>query len=600
MTALLTASPRSTIRFGVFDVDLTSRELYREGHKVPLQDQPFQVLEMLLERPGSLVTREEMRHRLWPATEAGEFDIGLNKAVAKLRDALHDDASAPRYIETLPKRGYRFIAGVAEPQAPQPTRRFSKAWLVVPLIVAALAIGAFAVRSRLTHSRAVVAVLPFRSLSAGQDYLGDALTIELISTLSRAHPSQLGVIAPTSVMAYRNSSLPLRAIASQLNAQYVVEGTVQRAESWVRITARLTRADDQTQVWANTFDRQDGDAFQIQSDVAEAIARAVRVRIAPQQFETMRPTRNQDAYDEYLKGLSLEQTHANAEEAIQHYERAVHLDPNFARAWVGIAECSPFIRPREVSMPRGEAAARQAIALDPNLPVAHAAMGTIQMVWHWNWAAADAEFSRAISVQPAEPETLTRYAQYLAARGRLDEAIVAARRASEQDPRSPLILQQLGRYYYFNHQPENAIYEWNKSLEIDPKFWWSHLFLSIVARDRHDYKTWFEHRVRAMELAGAPRPFLDRIEAEAAKNGYEQMSRTMLHFQEEAARHGGVDSMTLAIENAKLGNTDAAFDWMDRALDGHPNDAIYLNVEPGFDSIRTDPRFQQRVRRVGL
>ena len=606
MTALAPAAARSTTRFGVFEGDFASRELFRDGRKVPLQEQPFQILEVLLGRPGELVTREELRQRLWPGVEAGEFDIGLNKAVAKLREALRDDAAAPRYVETLPKRGYRFLAGLAgelQP-VPEPAPRRWRVWIIAAaaLIVIAAAATYLLSRARPSHQRAVVAVLPFRSLSPDpqQSYFSDALTVELITTLSRAHPSQLGVIAPTSMMAYRNSTQPVHAIGEQLNANYIVEGSVQRLDNWVRINARLTRADDQTQVWANTFDRQDGDAFQIQSDVAQAIARAVRVEIAPQQFETMRPTRNAEAYDEYLRGLSLEQTHANAEEAIHHFERAVQLDPEFARAWVGIAVCSMFVRPRADSMPRGEEAARRAIALDPNLAVAHAAMGTFQMVWHWNWTAADAEFRKAVSTQPVESETMMRYAQYLAARGRLDEAIVAARRAADLDPRSPLIRQQLGRYYYFNHQPENAIYEWNKSLEIDPAFWWSHQFLSFVARDRGDYRSWFEHQRKAMELAGAPASDIAKLQKYADENGYEGAWRSMVRLHQRWATVNGADGMTLAIASARLGDRDAALQWLDRGIANHPNDAIYINVEPAFDTMRDDPKFQAIVKRVGL
>jgi TolB-like protein/DNA-binding winged helix-turn-helix (wHTH) protein len=597
MSVAATESTPSTFQFGVFEVDLATRELFRAGRKVPLQDQPFQVLAMLIERRGELVSREELQQRLWSTTEYGDFDIGLNKAVAKLREALHDDASAPRYIETLPKRGYRFIwEGQPAADTGESKRDRLKPLLTLLAVIAALVVAGLLLRGKLANQRSVVAVLPFRNLTPNQDYFSDALTIELITTLSRVHPSRLGVIAPTSVMAYRNSTEGVRAIGSQLNANYVVEGTVQRSERWVRINARLTRVDDQTQVWAEMFDREDGDLFKIQSDVANAIARAVRVSLAPPQ-ET-RPTQNAEAYEEYLKGVSLEQTHARAVDAVGHFERAVQLDPGFARAWVGIGECSFFTRPRPESMARAEAAIRRAIELDPDLPNAHAALGTLQMIWHWNWDAADAEFRLAMAKEPVEPSTLVRYAQYLAARGRLDEAIATQRRAAELDPRSPLVLQQLGRLYYFKGRPQDALVQWKKSLDIDPRFWWSNLFMSFVYRDMGDYKGWFDQQKRVFELSGVPLPIIEEFEHTAQLKGYEETLRTMVHYQEAAAAKTGPDSMTLAIEHAKFGDRDAAIRWLEALLPVRSNDIIYVNVEPAFAPFRSDPRFQAIVKKV--
>ena len=610
------------VRFGVFEADLLTRELFRDGHKIALQEQPFQVLEMLLERRGDLVTRDELRTRLWSDTEFGDFDIGLNKAVAKLREALRDDASAPRFIETLPKRGYRFIGDLGPVVVPAPALENRKAggtlrlrsgqavalhvWLAI-VVVSVAVVAAFLMlrpKEKPPAGRAVVAVLPFRNISIDrtQDYFSDGLTVELITMLSRVHPSQLGVIAPTSVMAYRDQTRPVTNIGAELGAGYVVEGTVRRDENRVRVTARLTRVDDQTQVWADAFDRDPSDAFRVQSDLAEAIAQAVRVKILPRERTSLRnpPTANREAYDEYLKGVYLQGTEAKAREALEHFERAVELDPEFASAWAGLSNAALWVKPRATYMARAEEAAKRAVALNPNLAEAHAAVASIEMIWHWNWARAGEEFARAIALQPTEPEVLTHYATYLAATGRLDEAIVASRQATELDPRSPLIRQQLGRLYYFNRQPANAIYEWNKSLELDPHFYWSHLFLSFVHRDRGDYKAWFESQKRAFQISGMPDSFIQRFEDHAAKNGYQETEDALLQMKERFAMDKPVESLALGIEHAKRGNNEKAIQWIEKALVNRPNDAIYLNVEPAFDGLRGDPRFQKIVARLGL
>jgi TolB-like protein/DNA-binding winged helix-turn-helix (wHTH) protein/Tfp pilus assembly protein PilF len=617
---------RVIIRFGEFAVDLFSRELFRNGQKIRLQEQPFHILSVLLENPGVLVTRDELRQRLWPEETFVDFDLGLNKAVAKLRESLGDDATSPKYIETLLKRGYRFVAPVTHhpnSDAPVPSleaavKEHSRSWprqawfvgmvafILTAAVVALISMALKRKPAASSPSRSIIAVLPFKNLSPdlAQEYLSDGLTIELITALSRAYPSQLGVIGPTSSMAYRGTAKSLREIAGELNADYIVEGTVRRDGNRVRITAQLTRVDDQTQIWAQVFEQQRQGLFEIQTAVAQAIADAVRVETVPRLLLAPRnpPTANQEAYDEYLKGMYLERMKGDAPGAVQHFERAVKLETNFARAWAGLANAYVYMKPATRFMPQARDAADRAKTLDPNLASAHATSAIIRLMWDWDWPGAQQEFERAIQLEPNDPDVLRQYAQYLASTGKLDQAIVAVRHAQELDPRSPLIGQILGRFYYFDRQPENAIYEWEQTLKLDPDFYWSHLFLSFAYHDQGKHEKWYEHKRRALEISRTPHRRLDLFDRGAKEVGYEKLELMMLKFQEASALAGNTEwlSLSLAIQYAKRGDTERALFWLEKGLEQRPIDAIYLNVEPAYDVLRSDPRFQAVVERVGI
>lgn len=594
---------QSRIPFGPFEADLAARELYRDGQRVPLQEQPFLFLAALLERPGELVTREELRQRLWPDGTFVEYDVGLNKAATKLRDALGDDAASPRYIETLPKRGYRFIS-----QSPPPDQKgqtglsvLHRYLAVIAAIVVILITVAFVERKPARpHRRVVVAVLPLKTLDRDPDaaYLGDGITVDLINLLGRIHPEDIGVIAPTSAMAYRNTTQPIRDIARQLGADYIVEGSIRRSGEQLHVTAQLTRGDDQTQTWADSFDQA---ANTLEANVVRAIANAVQVEVLPQQMVALDkpPTVSGAAYDEYLKGVYLQRMRGDAKSSVLHLERAVELDPNFAAAQAALANGYTHLSPRQTYMPRAVAAAERATQLDPGLGAAHATLALIRMTWQWDWKAAEQEFQLAVRHAPDDPDVLVLYGQYFDALGRVSEALATMKHAEQMDPRAPLIVQNLGRTYRFARQYDQAIFEYERSLRLDPDFYWSRLFLAFAYEERHDYPHWLEQMQAAAKINGKPE-VATQLGEWARSLGVEAMHDEYTRRVTATIDYANADTLTPALGLLKLGRKDEALAAMDRLLANRPRDAMYLKVEPQYDPVRNDPRFTAMVKRVGI
>src|SRR5450432_1614075 len=410
------ASSSRRVRSGLFEIDLSSGEVHKGGRKVPLQEQPFRVLAMLLDRPGEVVTREDLQTRLWPADTYVGFDEGLNTAIRKLRLAFGDSADNPRFIETVPRRGYRFIAPVSEPppmedaaknatavsaRAPAPAEVDQAAVVPGPAaevpaprwpprtLVAAAALGvvvagvAYVLRSRpaavpAAAKRTMLAILPFQNLSndPAQEYFSDGLTEETITDLGQLSPEHLGVVARTSAMAYKHTDKTVSQIGRELGVDYILEGSVRREGSKARVSAQLIRVSDQTHLWAQNYDRDLQDLLQIENELGTAIARQVQVNLTSQQIVDLSKMRtvNPEAYDLYLKGRFYwnERNPAAIKESIGYFQRATALDPDFALAYVGLADAYNIgnilgaYSPKE-SLPAAKVAATKALALDPSL-----------------------------------------------------------------------------------------------------------------------------------------------------------------------------------------------------------------------------------------
>src|SRR5208282_5117749 len=403
------ASFSRRVRAGLFEVDLGSGEMHKCGRRVPLQEQPFRVLAILLERPGKIVTREELQSRVWTADTFVGFDEGINTAIRKLRVAFGDSADNPRFIETIPRRGYRFLApvhdlvadpappseSVAEEDAMVELRRARPAnalRLAVALSVAALLVvlGSVALLKRqhppanpTPQKRVMLAVLPFQNMSndPAQEYFSDGLTEETITDLGQLSPEHLGVIARTSAMAYKHTNKTISQIGQELGVDYILEGSVRREGGEARVSAQLIRVADQTHLWAQNYERELHDLLQIENELGKAIARQVQINLTPQQeidLSRMR-TVNPEAYDLYLKGRFYwnQRIPAAIKESIGYLKRATEQDPNFALAYVGLADAYNIgnilgaYSPKE-SLPEAKAAATKALALDPSLAEAHA------------------------------------------------------------------------------------------------------------------------------------------------------------------------------------------------------------------------------------
>ena len=472
------SSSAEVIRFHAFEVDTVTGELRKHGLRIKLQEQPFQVLCLLLARPGELVTREELRKMLWPADTFVDFEHGLNKTINKLREALSDDRETPRYIETLPRRGYRFIAPLISAQPPsgpngppavlvaQPdpvvTSKPRRAGWMTPtlfILLAALALVALALWYGLARRRVFpapaslsstpirsLAVLPLQNLSGDndQEYFAQGMTDELITDLGQM--SALRVISRTSVMQYKGTAKPLQQIGRELGADAILEGAVFRSGSRVRITAQLIDVRTDHHLWAHAYERDLRDVLVLQDEVARNIANEIRVELTPQErarLATPRPV-NSEAYDAYIKGRS-SMCGANTDDgvrtAIKYFERAIELDPTYAAPYAGLADAYStqgfgyFVPPRE-AYPRAKAAAAKALALDENSAEAYASLCWIRVHFDWDWPAAGRDCTRALELDPNSGDAAPSASDYYLLMGRTDEALVLLRRAVERDPLS--------------------------------------------------------------------------------------------------------------------------------------------------------------------
>ncbi len=623
-------------RFGAFEVDPRAGELRKHGIRIKLQDQPLRVLCMLLERPGEVVTREELRAALWPADTFVDFDHGLNSAINKLREALSDSADAPRFIETLPRRGYRFTA-VVEPLG-QPTDAASTvgessqkpaapphaAPQAGPGMRWALALGALAVvavvsyflwhrsatPARVHAGKVVLAVLPFDNLSKDpeQEYFSDGFTDEMIAQLGSLQPDRLGVIARASAMRYKHTEKALTQIGQELGASYVLEGAVLRAGDRVRITAALIQTADQTQLWSKSYERDLKDILSVQSDVAGAIAREVEVKLGPQQRQTLAaaPTVNPEAYEAYLKGqyFSQRSTGQGWQEAARYYEQAVEKDPNFALAYANLAITYASIAgqpraPREV-MPKAKAAALRALALDNNLGEGHAALGFVNLYYDWDWQAAQREYSRAFELNPKYIYLRLPYSFFLAAQGKADESVREVHEAQALDPLNIGLRCSEGRLLYYAHRYDEAISRYQKALELEPGHLSNCTWLGLAYLKKRMYaEAIAELRKADIPDARATLP-ISALSAAYYLSGKKAEGLQRLERLLALRRDRFVSSYDIAVFYAAIGDRKQTLDWLDKAIEERAGLLVYLRVDPIWDSVRDDPRFEKIVKQVGI
>jgi TolB-like protein/DNA-binding winged helix-turn-helix (wHTH) protein/Tfp pilus assembly protein PilF len=633
-------------RFGPFEVDLRSGELYKHGIRLKLQDQPFQVLALLLEHPGDVVTRENLRQRLRPGDTFVDFDTGLNSTIKKLRDALGDSAEHPCFIETLPRRGYRWLAPVecvgdisanlriAVPEsAPREVRSSpggateavpaSKvrplpavassgiAFLCVLALLFALDVGKL--RTRLLGSAVPVrirslAVLPFENLShePEQEYFADGMTEELITSLGKI--GALHVTSRTSIMRYKKTDKSLPQVAQELNVDGIVEGTVQRSGDRVRITAQLIHASTDHHLWAESYDRELKDVLALQDDVARAIANEIKVTLTPQEqlsLAAVRPV-NPGAYEAYLKGRYYwnKRTAEGIKKASDYFQQAINQQPNYGIAYSGLADCNSglawhgFASPTE-ALPRAKAAALKAIEIDPTSGEAHASLALV-LSHQRNWAAAENEFKRALQLNPRYANAHHWYGDYLSIVGRHEEALVEAKRAFELDPLSPMINTWLGLRYYHARRYDEAIEQGRKILEFDPNFAPAHLLLGQAYVQKGLRAQAISELQSATSLSGDSPLYMAQVGVAYAAAGKNREAVSVIDQLQKAARQGYVSSYGLAQIYAALGDKQHAMKWLQSAYDEGAVWMEYLKVDPVLDSLRSQPRFQDLVRQMGL
>jgi TolB-like protein/DNA-binding winged helix-turn-helix (wHTH) protein/Flp pilus assembly protein TadD len=631
------ASSRYQLGFGPFTVDLRSAELKKYGTHVKIQDRPFEILAMLLERPGEVVTREEIRTRLWPEGTFVDFDNNINASIGKLRAALSDSAASPRYIETV-GRGYRFIGEVtkvpealelatsaveAEPAPPvsAPTQlreaqpRSLHMW--VPVVAVALLVVAVLLiyslqsrsRSRAPSAKVTMAVLPFANLTgdATQEYFSDGLTEEMIAHLGRLDPQHLGVIARTSVMPYKNTQKHVDEIARELDVEYVLEGSVRREPGKVRITAQLIQAKDQMHIWAQEYDRQLSSLLTVQGDIARHVAEQIQLtfdrRTRTVSSEVVLSPRSYEAYDMYLRGQYFlnKRTIPAFQQAIEAFDQSTGKDPNDARAYAGLAASYMLLSAYSLShesdyTSKARVAALRALQLDDNLPEAHTALALVVQNYDWNWQAAEKEFRRAIELDPNYATAHHWYAEHLMWRGLFDEALRESEQARKLDPLSLIIAADRGAILYYSRQPERAIQQLQSVLALEPNFPRAHL-ISLAYAEKGMLREALADIEKQRPNMEAPW-YWSTLAYVYGRCGRKAEAQRALDELKHVSDHTSMDPAVFVFAYAGTGDKDRMLASLEAAYAQHSSAISTLKVAPVYDAIRNEARFQDLLRRL--
>jgi TolB-like protein/DNA-binding winged helix-turn-helix (wHTH) protein/Tfp pilus assembly protein PilF len=631
------------VRFGIFEADLHTGELRKRGARVRLQQQPFHVLGLLLTRPGELVTRDELQAKLWTADTFVDFDHGLNKAINKIREALGDSAESPRFVETVARRGYRFIADVetVESEAVSPGTTASSPGGDprtpdgrVPLVAAeqasaggrnwrrtmtitgcGLALASVILVGWLIQSRGAsptirsVAVLPLENLSgdASQEYFADGMTDQLIATLGQI--SALRVISRTSVMGYKGARKPLPQIARELNVDAVIEGTITRSGGRVRITAQLIEGALDKHVWAQSYDGDLRDTLALQSRVARAIAEEIRVNIQPQEQAALKNVKavNPEAYEAYLKGRYFwnRRTADGLNKAKAYFDEAVAKAPDYAQAYSGLADTYALlgdwqygVMAAREALPAAKAAATKALELDSGLGEAHTSLGFALSGFDWDWASAEKEFRRAIDLNPGYATAHHWYAWHLTLMGRHGEAIAEMRKARSLDPLSLIINADLAEILLIAHFYDESLQQSRRTIDIDPAFALAHNQLAEAYLQKHMRDDAIAEFQKAVQLSEASPICTANLARAYAAAGRKVEAGQLLTALKQRANPAYSNATEIAMVYAALGDKAQAMTWLERGYDERFNPGVLLR--PGFDSLRADPRFRAMVNRVGL
>jgi len=624
-------SPPRLIRFGIFELDLRSGELRKQGRKVRLEGQPVQILVCLLEIPGELVSREALHAKLWPADTFVNLEHGLNVAVKRLRHALGDSAANPRFVETLPRRGYRFIApvqavdegkGASEPQEPdtdaeapvaQYDRRWPPAWrrYAYGLLVALAAWAGWLLRPD-SHPQPLIrslAVLPLENLSgdASQDYFSDGMTDELITELGQI--GELRVISRTSVMTYKGGHKSLPEIARDLNVDAVIEGAVLRSGKQVRITAQLILASADKHLWARSYEGDVNNTFALQKQVARSIAEQIRIELTPHEQAVLKQvTRvNPEAYEAVLKGRYFwnKRTPDGLKEAIRYFSQAIEKDPAYAPAYAGLTDSYALagdwkygvLPPRE-AYPKAMAAAKKALALDGSLGEAHISLAFCLDAFDWNWASAEREFRRGIELSPGYATGHDWYAWHLAVLGRNGEAVEEVEKAASLDPLSLIVGADLAEELLVAHRYDEALEQSRKTMNMDFFFAPAHFVMGEVLTQKHMNNEAIEELRKAIGLSPGSSAFTANLAYAYAVSGMRAEAMKALNDLKNQSETGFSNAPQIALVYLGLNDKDKAMVWLEKAY--AERFSPWVLMRPAFDPLLPDPRFRDLLRRLGL
>jgi TolB-like protein/DNA-binding winged helix-turn-helix (wHTH) protein/Flp pilus assembly protein TadD len=657
------------IRLGEgYELDLCPRRLRRGSRVLKLERIPFEILLLLLEHRDEIVTRDQIVSRVWGQGVFLDTDNSIRGAIRKLRQVLKDDAETPRFIQTVTGQGYRFIAPVitpasaaSEPESsavPASDRNFVselEGWLqarrllvveqhedrtagsatlvetphgygnrktykwlfvgTVALLSVACLLAVWAGRrasSPPTHSKGkiVLAVLPFENLSRDpdQEFFSDGLTEEMITQVGKLNRDRLTVVARSSVAKYKGSNLAAKEIGRELNADYLVQGSVRRGSDRVRITVQLIQAQDQTDLWTESYDREFKDLLAVQDSVVESIASQIHIALSDEQKTRLANPRQStpEAYEAYLKGRYYwnKRTADGMQKAEHYFQQAVESDPTYAAAYSGLADCNSglmwhgFKSPAE-ALPKAYAAARKAVEIDPQSAEAHASMGLV-LSHRWDWAGAEAEFRRALELDPQYANAHHWYGDYLSIKSRHDEALAEARRGLELDPLNLMISTWVGLRYYMAHNYSAAIEQNRNSVELDTNFAAAHLVLGEDYVQAGLHNEGLSELRKAASLSGGSPLYTAQVAVALAVAGRKDEALRIAHELETVSRERYVSPYGLAQIYAALNSDENTFKWLQAAYSDHSVWMGYLAVDPIFDRYRSDQRFQELLRRIDL
>ena len=640
------------LRFGLFEVDMESCELRKKGVRLKLREQSHHILRILLEHPGEIVTREELRRRLWLPDTFVDFDHSLNTAMMRLREVLGDSSENPRFIETLPRRGYRFIAPVQQvgpderggslarpgplpaepapwsegpPEVPFSERLIPAGHRWRPPFLMAVALGlclllAAGVVYKMRQTAATPAlarpiqslvVLPMENLSgnSNEQYFADGMTDELIASLARI--SSIRVLSRTTSMGYKGTHESLNRIAKELDVDAVVEGTVLRSGNRVRITAELIQVSTDRHLWADTYESSLNDILALQNRVASAIVDEIRIRLTPQDKARLATTPNVSsaAYEDYLKGLFHwnKRSAGDLVQAISYFESATVKDPQYALAYAGLADAYGILGaaivgtvPTSEVAPKAQAAATRAVELDDTLAETQTALATEKFNYEWDWKAAEAGFRRAIALNANYATAHQRYSLYLIAMGRQQESLDEMERARSLDPLSVSVNFSLGWRLYMSRQYDRAIAQLLNTVEMDRSFLLPHIVLGECYEQKGDYPRAIAELQQAALMSQHSPPVIAALGHVYGMAGKRAEALKILDelYAESATRY--VSPFYTALVYVSLRDHQQAADWLEKAYGDRSNTLVFANVDPQLDSLRSNPRFVDILRRMGF
>ena len=567
--------------FGAYRLDVQGRMLFRERERVALPPKVAELLVALVQAAGRVLTREQLLQSLWPDTVVEEGS--LTSHISMLRKALGNGPQGQDFIETLPKRGYRFVAPVkqAGPEAPE---------------------GG-------VH-RAMLVVLPFENLSGGErsDYFSEGLTEEMITELARLSPEHLGVIARTSAMQFKSTTKSTAQIGSELGVSHVLEGSVRRVGARVRITAQLIRVSDESHLWAQSYERGLHDVLEVQAEVARAVVREIQIKLTPHEKQRLDPDKtrsiNPQAYELYLRGRHFwyRRTEDGMRRSIEYFEAALRYDPSFAAAYDGISDAHTMLAcrgmtPAVESFHKAKAAARQAVRIQPELGEGYASLAHVRL-HDWDWVGLESDFRRAVELDPGYAIAHYWYAEFLMAMGRTAEAVGRVQHSWELDPLNSVINASVGMIRYLAHDYDGALVALRRGLEIDPTHYVSHLRVGLVCLQKNLPNEAIAAMQEAVRHSGGSTEALAGLAQAHAVAGDKLATERIVQELGEGG-HRYVSPYNVARVYGALDDKQRALEWLERAYQEHNPDLIELTREPSFASLRCDAKFRELAGRIG-